>query len=128
MEYWQAFANSFGSYWNYLVQEITLAQPKLDNYFYYLIAASVFAWLLEMVMPWRKGQSIFRKQFWLDGFYMFFNFFIFNLIIFIALSNTVSLAIRDFLGTLGWHGGDLQLVYLEQYPKMAGASHLLHCI
>jgi len=117
MEYWHAFAESFGNYWNYLVSEITIAQPKLNNYFYYLIAASVFAWLLEMIMPWRKKQSIFRKQFWLDGFYMFFNFFIFNLIIFIALSNTVSLAIRDLLSTIGWSVGDLQLVHLEQYPK-----------
>jgi sterol desaturase/sphingolipid hydroxylase (fatty acid hydroxylase superfamily) len=33
------------------------------------------------VFPWRKDQAIFRKDFWLDGFYMFFNFFIFSIVI-----------------------------------------------
>jgi len=36
---------------------------------------------LEMLFPWRKNQSIFRKDFWLDAFYMFFNFFIFAIVI-----------------------------------------------
>jgi sterol desaturase/sphingolipid hydroxylase (fatty acid hydroxylase superfamily) len=119
MEYWQIFSESFGNYWNYLVKEVTLAQPKLENYFYYLVAASVFVWLLELAMPWRKKQAIFRKQFWMDGFYMFFNFFIFNLVIFIALSNTMSMAMNDFWGLFGIAVGDLQLVYLDAWPKWA---------
>lgn len=41
MEYWHTFSQSFGNYWNYLLREVTLAQPKLENYFYFLIAASV---------------------------------------------------------------------------------------
>ena len=31
--------------------------------------------------PLRKNQSIIRKDFWLDLFYMFFNFFIFSIVI-----------------------------------------------
>jgi len=46
-----------------------------------LIAISLIVWLLEIVFPWRKNQSIIRKDFWLDGFYMFFNFFIFSIVI-----------------------------------------------
>ena len=119
MEYWQIFSQSFGHYWNYLVKEVTLAQPQLENYFYYLIVASLFAWLLELAMPWRKKQAVFRKQFWLDGFYMFFNFFLFNLIIFIALSNTTTMAMNDLLGFLGITFGDLQLIHMEAWPKAA---------
>jgi sterol desaturase/sphingolipid hydroxylase (fatty acid hydroxylase superfamily) len=38
-------------------------------------------WILEIIFPWRKEQSIFRKDFWLDAFYMFFNFFLFAIAI-----------------------------------------------
>ena len=51
------------------------------NYFWGLIIISVAVWLLEIAYPWRKEQSIIRKDFWLDVFYMFFNFFIFSIII-----------------------------------------------
>lgn len=117
MKYWNTFVESFSGYWNYLISEITLQRASLENYFYYLIAASVFVWLLELAMPWRKSQSIFRKQFWMDGFYMFFNFFIFNLIIFIALSNAMSAMMSDFWGLFGWYVGDLNIVPLDQLPK-----------
>jgi sterol desaturase/sphingolipid hydroxylase (fatty acid hydroxylase superfamily) len=51
------------------------------NYFWGLIIISLVVWGLEIVFPWRKHQSIFRKDFWLDGFYMFFNFFLFAIAI-----------------------------------------------
>ncbi|GGF66880.1 fatty acid hydroxylase [Wenyingzhuangia marina] len=51
------------------------------NYFWGLIFISLVVWGLEIIFPWRKNQKIFRKDFWLDAFYMFFNFFIFSLII-----------------------------------------------
>ena len=51
------------------------------NYFWGLISISLFVWVLEIVFPWRKDQSVFRKDFWLDAFYMFFNFFIFAIVI-----------------------------------------------
>ena len=39
--------------------------------------------------PWRENQAKFRKDFWLDFFYMFFNFFLFSLIIYNAASDVV---------------------------------------
>ena len=36
---------------------------------------------LEIAFPWRKNQSVVRKDFWLDAFYMYFNFFVFGLVI-----------------------------------------------
>jgi sterol desaturase/sphingolipid hydroxylase (fatty acid hydroxylase superfamily) len=62
-------------------KSILFEVPWYTNYFWGLIAISLFVWLLEIAFPWRKSQSIFRKDFWLDGFYMFFNFFIFAIII-----------------------------------------------
>ena len=51
------------------------------NYFYGLLLISFGACLLEVFFPWRKNQALIRRDFWLDGFYMFFNFFIFTTII-----------------------------------------------
>lgn len=45
--------------------------------------------LLEVLKPWRSKQSVFRKDFWLDFFYMYFNFFLFSWIIYEAGANVV---------------------------------------
>ncbi len=66
---------------DYTWKSILLEVPWYKNYFWGLIAISLIVWLLEILFPWRKEQSIFRKDFWLDVFYMFFNFFIFTLVI-----------------------------------------------
>ena len=55
--------------------------PWSENYFWGLTIISLFVWGLELLFPWRKQQSAFRKDFWLDAFYMYFNFFIFSIII-----------------------------------------------
>ncbi len=96
--------DSFTGYWNYLVSEITFSynyKPWYENYFYWLILLSLAVWLLEIIIPWRKNQSIFRKDFWLDGFYMFFNYFLFSLIIYNAFSNVAVEAFNDFLHLFG---------------------------
>ena len=91
----QVAVESFGSYWTYLIDEVT--HPRLHSYFYGLIVVSLFFWLLEVTMPWRKTQPRIRKDFWLDGFYMFFNFFIFPLIGFAAVSAAVGHGFQAFL-------------------------------
>lgn len=55
--------------------------PWYTNYFWGLIVISLMVWGLEIRFPWRKEQSVFRKDFWMDGFYMFFNFFLFAIAI-----------------------------------------------
>ena len=72
-----AFFGTIDWTWNSILFEV----PWYTNYFWGLIAISVVVWILEMIFPWRKSQSIIRKDFWLDGFYMFFNFFIFAIVI-----------------------------------------------
>ncbi len=80
-KYIQAFIDSFLGTLNWTWNSIIFEVPWYTNYFWGLIAISLMAWALEIIFPWRKDQSIFRKDFWLDGFYMFFNFFIFSIII-----------------------------------------------
>jgi sterol desaturase/sphingolipid hydroxylase (fatty acid hydroxylase superfamily) len=53
------------------------------------LAVSFLFLALEWANPWRKSQSRFRKDFWLDFFYLFFNFFLFSLVIYAALSRVV---------------------------------------
>lgn len=98
-EYWNLFVGSFTGYWNYLVNEILY--PGWHNYFYWLLGISLAVWLLEATIPWRKNQGIIRKDFWLDGFYMLFNFFLFSLVAYNAISNIAVKAFNDFLGIFG---------------------------
>lgn len=83
----ETIKNGYTGYANYLWYEIT--NPSWKNYFYWLILVSIFFFVLEVIIPWRKKQSVFRRDFWLDGFYMFFNFFLFSLIIYNAASDVV---------------------------------------
>jgi len=80
-KYLDAFINAFQGTVDWTLKSIIFDVPWYTNYFWGLIVISLFVWGLEMMFPWRKEQSIFRKDFWLDGFYMFFNFFIFSIVI-----------------------------------------------
>ncbi|NNC50350.1 MAG: sterol desaturase family protein [Flaviramulus sp.] len=80
-KYINAFVNAFNGTVNWTWKSIIFEVPWYTNYFWGLIFISLFVWILEMIFPWRKDQSVFRKDFWLDGFYMFFNFFIFSIAI-----------------------------------------------
>ena len=79
--------NAYEGYANYLWYEIS--HPHEKNYFYWLLLVSGFFFVLEVLKPWRKNQDPIRKDFWLDFFYMFFNFFLFSLIIYNAASDLV---------------------------------------
>jgi sterol desaturase/sphingolipid hydroxylase (fatty acid hydroxylase superfamily) len=80
-KYITAFTNAFSETVQWTWSSILFDVAWYTNYFWGLIVISLFVWVLEIVFPWRKSQSIIRKDFWLDGFYMFFNFFIFAIII-----------------------------------------------
>ena len=80
-KYVTAFINEFTSTLNWTLDSILFKVPWYNNYFWGLIVISLVVWLLEIIFPWRKNQSSIRKDFWMDGFYMFFNFFIFSILI-----------------------------------------------
>ncbi len=97
--YIKIITDAYGGYADYLWKEMT--SPSWHNYFYWLLGLSLFFMILEWVRPWRKGQPKFRKDFWLDFFYMFFNFFLFSLIIYNAASNIVVNVLNDALASVG---------------------------
>ncbi len=105
--YWDIFINGYKGYANYLWNDIT--NPSLNSYFYWLIIVSLIFFALEVILPWRKNQALFRKDFWLDAFYMFFNFFIFSLVIYNAASDVVVNLFNDGIRSLSG-GFDLQAV------------------
>ena len=102
--YWETFVNGYRGYARYLWHEITLqTEPIWKNYFWMLILVSAFFFGLELLRPWRADQPRFRRDFWLDAFYMFFNFFLFSLIIYNASSAVVVDLFNDGIRALtGW--------------------------
>ena len=109
--YIDAFINSFKGTLNWTWNSIIFEVPWYTNYFWGLISISLIVWLLEIIFPWRKDQSIFRKDFWLDAFYMFFNFFIFAIVI----SGVYKLLEILFLD-LGITAKTLSIIDISQFP------------
>ena len=115
-KYVDLFLNGFGGYANYLWNEI--AHPTWKSYFWWLIAVSLFFLVLEVIIPWRKKQAVLRKDFWLDGFYMFFNFFIFWLIIYKSASDVIVNLFNN--GIISVTGFDMQASNpLNSWPMWA---------
>ena len=79
--YFIACRDAFLDAMNWTWRSVCFDVPWSTNYFWGLILISLFVWLLEILFPWRKDQAIIRKDFWLDLGYMFFNFFVFSIII-----------------------------------------------
>lgn len=114
-KYLKIIQDSFTGYFNYLIQEIS--NPSWTNYFYWLLGLSFVVWGLEVLLPWRKDQKLFRKGFWLDTFYIFFNFFLFSLIGYNALSNIGVELFNDFLGLFGMK--NIVAVQVQEFPAWA---------
>ena len=114
-KYLKIIQDSFTGYFNYLVDEIT--NPGWTNYFYWLLGLSLLVFAFEIIIPWRKKQPIFRKGFWLDAFYMIFNFFLFSLIGYNALSNVGVELFNDFLGLFGID--NLVAIEVQDFPVWA---------
>lgn len=98
-KYFKVISDGYTGYWNYLLNEIL--NPSWHNYFYSLIVASVIIWLLEILFPWRKNQPLIRDHFWLDIFYLFWNYFLFALVAYNALSMVAVQFFIDFLALFG---------------------------
>ena len=108
--YFDLFAAAFNSTWNWTLKSILFQVPWYLNYFWGLIIISIFIWGLEILFPWRKQQGVFRKDFWLDAFYMFFNFFLFSLAI-----NGVYSVTQALLERIGINSTSLSLVDLSEW-------------
>lgn len=107
MELWENIIRAYSGYGRYLNKQIFHPFEGGLNSFYLLIFLSLFVWALEIVNPWRKNQKVIRKDFWLDTFYMFFNYFFFNLLIYAALSNTTETLFKNGMEAIGLSSGPL---------------------
>ena len=113
-KYWDAFVGSFMGTVDWTWKSILFEVPWYTNYFWGLVVISLFVWGLEIAFPWRKEQSIIRKDFWLDGFYMFFNFFIFS----IAISGFYNL-LEVFFADINITMKSLAIINIAQWPMWA---------
>ena len=100
--YLDLITRAYHDYANYLLGELSFrSSPWWHNYLYGLIIISLLFFGLECFMPWHQKQKKFRKDFWLDCFYMFFNFFLFALLIYHAASEVVVEFLHRFLSLFG---------------------------
>jgi sterol desaturase/sphingolipid hydroxylase (fatty acid hydroxylase superfamily) len=98
-KYLDLIANSYKNYAAFLLHQVL--NPTWSNYFYWVIGASVAIFLLEKFFPWRKDQPALREDFWLDTFYIFWNYFLFSLVAYNALSDVFVQLFKDALGHFG---------------------------
>lgn len=111
MDSFNIFINSLWGTINWTIDSILFQVPWYTNYFWGLIVISLSVWGFELLFPWRKEQKLFRKDFWLDGFYMFFNFFLFS----IAISGIYEL-LQHFFDSIGLNPNSFALVNLSDFP------------
>ncbi len=98
-KYFKVISEAYVSFSTYLWQDLT--HPSFHSFFWWTIALSVFFFGLEILSPWRKGQAVFREDFWLDLFYVFFNFFLFSLVVWYAGQQVLTEIFGDFIGLFG---------------------------
>ena len=112
MQYFETFISSLYGTFNWTIQSILFKVPWYKNYFWGLLLISVVVWSFEILFPWRKEQKIIRKDFWLDAFYMFFNFFLFS----IAISGFYKI-FQLFFYQLGIREKSFTLIDIAQWPQ-----------
>ena len=98
-KYTEIITNSYIGYTHFLLHEILT--PSWHNYFYWVLGSTIIIWLLEVKFPWRKEQPAIRHGFWLDIFYVFWNYFLFSLVIYNAVSNVFVELFKDWLSLFG---------------------------
>lgn len=93
-----SFLQEFSNYANYVARSIT--NPSWDNFLTWLLVLSVTVWILEIVFPWRTGQCVIRKDFWLDVWYMVFNTIVFSLVGYHAASTVVADVVQGVVASI----------------------------
>ncbi len=116
MDVWEVLFKAYKNYADYFVNMLVHPFEKGLSPFYFLILVSLFVWMLEIIWPWRKKQRIIRKDFWLDTFYMFFNYFFFNLLIFAALTNTTAHLFSSAMTAIGLPKGGV-FNFISEMPE-----------
>ncbi len=98
-KYTDIIQRAYTGYFDYFLHAVL--HPSWHNHFYWLFGASIVIWTLEMLFPWRKDQPKIRQDFWIDAFYLLWNYFLFSLVLYNALSSVFVQLFNDFLGLFG---------------------------
>lgn len=112
-KYLKIIAEAYGGYAQFIVREVI--NPNWHNYFYWVVGASLVIALAEKLFPWRKNQPLVREYFWLDVFYIFWNYFLFSLVAFNALSLVGVQFFKDILAVFGIE--NLVALNIANWPK-----------
>ncbi|NIP25103.1 hypothetical protein GWN42_14605, partial [candidate division KSB1 bacterium] len=94
--------------------------PVYLQYYFWLVAVSLFVFLLERLAPWRREQKVFRKQFWQDLFWLTFNGHYLGLLLALVTGKLI-LWLNDYLHAAG-------LPVPEELALMTGAPLWLQFI
>jgi sterol desaturase/sphingolipid hydroxylase (fatty acid hydroxylase superfamily) len=112
-KYLKIISDAYNGYAKFFMNEILY--PGWHNYFYWLTGASILIWIAEILFPWRKNQPLIREHFWLDAFYLFWNYFLFALVAYNAVSLVAVNAFNDFLSIFGIE--NLVALNVATWPK-----------
>lgn len=74
--------------------------PVYLQYYFWLVAISLFVFVLERLSPWRREQKVFRKQFWQDLFWLIFNGHYLGLLLALVTGKLI-LWLNDYLYAAG---------------------------
>lgn len=114
IHYFETAMAAYHSFFSYLLKELSFnTSPWYLNYFWALTFISAFVYLLELLFPWRNKQPKIREGFFLDLFYMYFNFFIFKLIFFSPFS---AVAKAFFMKISGGDLSPFALIHNQKLP------------
>ena len=110
--YLKAFKGYLHWLWN---DQILISTNSLfGNYFWGLALISFTFFIIQVFIPWRKNQAVFRKQFWQDVFYMYFNLFIFYIIFFAGLSAVAESILISILNSFNIN--DFVIFHMDDLP------------
>ncbi len=105
---------SLDYYWKQISFDI---EPFYLNYFIIFILLSLVVYGLEVMFPWRKTQHKIRKGFWLDSFYLIFNFSLFPILILSPLSK-ILLSTLHYLEINSLNFSVFNLQHLPEFWKI----------
>ena len=91
--------------------------PVYAQYYFWLVACSLFCLLLERVRPWRKDQKVLRKGWAQDLFWLVFNGHYLGLLMALGTGKLVA-ALNGWLHAQGWPTPD-SLALMADWPLWA---------
>lgn len=111
MDYLLIFVDTLTGTAAWVWRNIIFEVPIVENYFWGLTIISLAVWSAEILFPWRSDQKLMRHNFWQDAWYMYFNFFIFSIMI-----SGIYQVLSHMFNRLGIETDSLTIIDLSSLP------------